>query len=122
VHNNLPADAELFADPLVLKVFYNLIENAVRYGGTITTIEFSLQENGHDHLIICEDDGDGIPKVEKKQIFERGFGKNTGFGLFLSQDILSITDLSIRECGIFGEGARFEILIPSGKFRRKTPE
>ncbi len=40
--NSIPAEIELYADPLIEKVFSNLIDNAVRYGGkTITTIRFS---------------------------------------------------------------------------------
>ena len=36
--NDLPEGAEVYADPLIVKVFYNLMDNAVRYGGKITTI------------------------------------------------------------------------------------
>ena len=99
VKNDIPAGTKVFADPLIIKVFYNLMDNAVRYGGKITTIRFSVQESGDGHLIICEDDGDGIPADEKERIFERGFGKNTGLGLFLAREILGITGITIRETG-----------------------
>ena len=61
------------------------------------------------------------PKVvandEKEKIFERGFGKHTGMGLFLSQEILAITGLSLKETGIYGSGVRFEIEVPEGSYR-----
>jgi signal transduction histidine kinase len=117
VKNDLPAGAEVFADPLVVKVFYNLMDNAVRYGGKITTIQFSVQESGDDHMIVCEDDGDGIVAAEKEKIFERGFGKNTGLGLALSREILDITGITIRETGEPGKGARFEMTVPKGVWR-----
>ena len=117
VKNDLPAGAEVFADPLVVKVFYNLMDNAARYGGKITTIRFSVRESGDDYLIVCEDDGEGIPDEEKEQIFERSFGKNTGLGLFLSREILTITHITIRETGKPGKGARFEITVPKGAYR-----
>jgi PAS domain S-box-containing protein len=117
VKNDLPAGTEVFADPLVVKVWYNLIDNAIRYGGKIRTIQFSLQESGDNHLIICEDDGEGIPTEDKEKIFERGFGKNTGMGLFLSREILSITGITITETGEPGKGARFEMKVPKGIFR-----
>jgi signal transduction histidine kinase len=117
VKNDLPAGAEVFADQLVVKVFYNLMDNAVRYGGKITTIRFSVQESGDDHVIICKDDGDGVVAEEKERIFERGFGKNTGLGLTLSREILSITGITIRETGEPGKGARFEIVVPNGAWR-----
>jgi len=117
VKNDFPAGTEVFADPLIVKVFYNLMDNAVRYGGKITTIRFSVEEAGNDHLILCEDDGDGVVAVEKEKIFERGFGKNTGMGLALSREILDITGISIKETGEPGKGARFEMTVPKGAWR-----
>jgi PAS domain S-box-containing protein len=117
VKNDLPAGAEVFADPLIIRVFYNLMENAVRYGGKITLIRFSLKESGIDPIIVCEDDGEGVAAENKEQIFERGFGKNTGMGLFLSREILWITGITIRETGVFGSGARFEMTVPRSAYR-----
>ncbi len=117
VKNDLPAGAEVFADPLIVKVFYNLMDNSVRYGRKITTIWFSVEEAGDDQIIVCEDNGDGIPTDEKEKIFERGFGKNTGLGLALSREILDITGISIKETGESGKGARFEMVVPNGAWR-----
>jgi signal transduction histidine kinase len=117
VKNDLPAGAEVFADPLVGKVFYNLIDNAIRYGGKIKTIRFSVEEAGDENRIVCEDDGEGVVAGEKEKIFERGFGKNTGLGLALSREILSITGITITETGGPGKGARFEMTLPKGAWR-----
>jgi signal transduction histidine kinase len=59
----------------------------------------------------------GIETAEKGRIFERGVGKNTGMGLFLTREILGITQISIEETGVPGKGARFEIRIPKGTWR-----
>jgi len=107
----------MFADPLVVKVFYNLMDNAVSHGGTITCIRFSPRRHGDDYVIVCEDDGVGVPAEEKEKIFERGFGKHTGLGLALSREILSITGITITENGRPGKGARFEITVPKGSYR-----
>ena len=115
--NEVPAGAEVFADPLIVKVCYNLMDNAVRYGGKIMTIRFSVEESSDGYMIVCEDDGVGIPAMEKEKIFERGFGKNTGLGLFLSSEILAITGITIRETGKPGKGARFEMTVPKGAWR-----
>ena len=117
VNNAIPRGAEVFADPLIAKVFYNLMDNAVRYGGKITTILFTVQESGDDCQIVCEDDGEGVPTEEKEKIFDRGFGKNTGLGLALSREILSLTGITIRETGEPGKGARFEMTVPKGMWR-----
>ncbi len=66
---------------------------------------------------MCEDDGEGVPADEKEKIFERGFGKNTGLGLFISREILDITGITIRETGVPGKGARFEMAVPKGTYR-----
>ena len=110
-------DTEIYADPMLEKVIYNLVDNATRYGDKITRIDFFSQNSDNGFVLICEDDGVGIPYAQKKDIFERGIGKNTGMGLFLTREILAITGISIRENGIPGQGARFEILIPPGTFR-----
>jgi PAS domain S-box-containing protein len=112
---------EIYADLLIEKVFFNLIDNAIRHGGTIRTVRFSCQADDAGLLIICEDDGVGIPAEEKEQIFDRAYGKNSGYGLFLVREILGITGMSIRETGIVGEGARFEIAVPPGLFRHVSP-
>jgi len=109
--------AEVFADPLLERVFYNLVENALRHGESIRTIRFSLEPREDDYVVVCEDDGVGVPEGVKEQIFKREYFKHTGFGLYLSREILSITGISIHETGIPGKGARFEITIPPAMYR-----
>ena len=115
--NDIPDDFTIFADQLIVKVFFNLMDNAVRYGGNITTIRFSVQKLDGDCVMVCQDDGNGVSADEKEKIFERGFGKNTGMGLFLAREILSITGITIRETGEPGKGARFEMTVPKGMWR-----
>ncbi|MFA4876404.1 MAG: ATP-binding protein [Methanoregula sp.] len=88
--------------------FFSSRYNFWRYhGGTAADIR-------KKRAICFEDNGSGIADAEKEKIFERGFGKNTGLGLFLAREILSITGITIRETGTPGTGARFEILVPRG--------
>lgn len=109
---------EVYADPLLAKVFYNLLDNALRYGGpAMTAISIAAQESDSGLIILVEDDGRGIAGEEKAMLFLRGFGHNTGLGLFLSREILAITGITITETGEAGKGARFEILVPKGKYR-----
>jgi PAS domain S-box-containing protein len=110
-------DIDVFADPLLEKVFFNLIDNSVRYGNGLTKIDFSIEFTFSGITLICSDDGGGIPPAEKENIFNRKYFRNTGFGLFLSREILAITGLVIAETGEYGVGARFEIIIPKGSFR-----
>ena len=107
----------IYADPLLHKVFSNIIENSIRHGDHVTKIGCRVEETGQTLTIIYIDDGIGIPPELKERIFEEGYGNHTGFGLFLIREILSITGITIAENGTFGCGARFEIGVPKGGYR-----
>ena len=108
---------EVYADPLLEKVFYNLVDNAIRYGDKITKISIYPSISDKGLSLVFEDDGIGVEDSQKREIFKRGVGKNTGMGLFLTAEILAITGITIEEDGIYGKGARFEIRIPNGTWR-----
>jgi signal transduction histidine kinase len=112
-----PDGFEIFADPLLERVFYNLVENAVQYGDRATIIRLTSDESADKLVIKIEDNGIGIPPHDKEKIFSKGFGKNTGLGLFLCREILSITGISIAETGQYQQGACFEIHVPHGTYR-----
>jgi PAS domain S-box-containing protein len=109
---------EVFADPLLEKVFYNLFDNALRYGGEkMRSIRVKNREDNGVLVISIEDDGNGISQEDKKQLFIKGFGRHTGLGLYLSREILSITGITIAENGEPGNGARFEMTVAKGAYR-----
>jgi PAS domain S-box-containing protein len=110
-------ETEVYADPLLEKVFYNLVDNAIRYGETLTSIAVYPTISDQGFAIVFEDNGVGVPDSQKREIFKRGVGKNTGMGLFLTAEILAITGITIEETGTFGTGARFTIRIPTGMWR-----
>jgi PAS domain S-box-containing protein len=108
---------EIFADPWLRKVFSNLIDNTLRYAEHVTKISVSFRESENGLDLFFEDNGVGIPFDEKEKIFERGYGKNIGYGLFMVREILAITELTIRETGEPGKGARYEIHVPKRYYR-----
>ena len=108
---------QVFADPLLEKVFYNLVENSIRHGENVTKITLTAMVDANGMDLIYEDNGAGVPVDAKEKIFRREYFKNTGFGLFLTREILAITGLSIVENGVPGSGARFVIHVPKGMFR-----
>lgn len=109
---------EIYADPLLEKVFYNLFENSLRHGGHVTSIRLTSEKTPTGYDIIYADNGVGIPEDAKDKIFLREYYKNTGFGLFLSREILAITGLTISENGVPGVGVRFVIHAPKGTWRK----
>jgi signal transduction histidine kinase len=113
---NLPR-IEIYADPLLEKVFHNLMANSIRHGEKVTEISIHLQDTTDSMDLVVEDNGIGIPEKEKERIFKREYFKHTGFGLFLSREILAITNLTITETGTPGQGAYFVIHAPAGTYR-----
>ncbi len=112
-------DIEVCADPMFEKVLYNLLENSLRHGKTVTEVRVSAVTTREGLVVAWEDNGTGISDEDRKHLFQKGFGKHTGLGLFLAREVLSITGITIRETGSQGTGARFELLVPSGMFRTK---
>ncbi|AKB35307.1 Signal-transducing histidine kinase [Methanosarcina siciliae C2J] len=113
---------EVYADPLLKKAFYNLFDNARTHGDHVSEIDVSSHILKESVVIEVEDNGIGVSPVMKELIFEKSVGRNTGLGLFLVRGILSITGMEITETGIEGEGARFEIKVPPGNWRRAPPK
>ncbi len=108
---------ELFCDPLIDRVFFNLIDNAVAHGGRTTRVSFDFRETPEGLVLACADDGIGIPAEEKGQVFERISAGKGKFGLFFVREFLSLSGMTIEENGVPGEGARFEIRVPPGLYR-----
>lgn len=74
----------------------NLIDNAIRYSPSRSTVMIQLQSNAdHETMLIVTDNGPGIPDEEKNRVMERfyrisGNGQQgTGLGLSIVQRIAS---------------------------------
>ncbi len=113
----IPDLVKINAYPLIERVFSELIDNSIRHGKKTTTIRFSIDNHGDLPILVYEDDGVGIPMHDKKQIFSHEYGLSASHGLFLSEEILSVTGITIAEVGVPGEGARFEVHFPRGSIR-----
>lgn len=119
-HITISPDAfryEVYADPMLERVFDNLLDNSIRHGSHVTEISISCKEHEGTLNIVYQDNGTGVSNDEKSRIFKRGYGKNTGMGLFLVREILQLTGITIYETGEPGAGVRFEMLVPQESFR-----
>ncbi len=106
---------EVFADPLLEKVLGGLIENVVQHAHGATRFEVGWHESDEGLVVFVEDNGPGVPAGAKEEIFHRRPG--LGRSLFLAREVLGITGVSLRENGIHGSGARFELIFPKGGYR-----
>ncbi|OPX66300.1 MAG: Histidine kinase-, DNA gyrase B-, and HSP90-like ATPase [Methanoregulaceae archaeon PtaB.Bin056] len=108
---------EIFTDQDCGRIFLTLLENSIVHGKKVTSIRVISREREGDLSITYEDDGIGIPDKEKTLLFEWGHGIHKAHSLFLSRQMLAITDISISETGTYGRGAKFELRVPAGKWR-----
>jgi PAS domain S-box-containing protein len=108
---------EVYADLMLERMFYNLMDNAKRHGRTVNSIIVEAKMSGKECMVIFKDDGRGIKEELKERIFESGFGSNTGMGLYMSREILKMTGITITETGEEGKGSRFEMVVPEGNWR-----
>ena len=119
-----PEEWEIFADPLVDRVFHALVDNAFRHGTILTEIHCSISESSRGLVVVIEDNGIGIAQADKERIFTKGFRESSGLchNLCLAREILSITGITICETGQAGKGARFEMHVPKGMYRDAVPD
>jgi PAS domain S-box-containing protein len=108
----------IYADPMLPRIVDHLIDNALRHGGPrLTRIRFSGTVTDNGCVIAGEDDGAGIDRKDKAAVFRRVVTGETKLGLFLMQEILALTMITVRETGEPGKGARFELTVPPGAYR-----
>lgn len=103
----------VMADSMLTTVFHNLIDNSLKYGEKLTKISVFKRKNKDGSVtIVYEDDGVGINVDDRTRLFEKGFGKGTGYGLYLIKRTCEIYGWTVEETGKLGKGARFEFHIP----------
>jgi PAS domain S-box-containing protein len=109
---------EVIADSLLIQVIYNLIDNSLKYGEKITTISIYAEKLDDCSIkLLYRDDGVGIDECSREHLFQKGFGKGTGFGLYLIRKICEVYGWAVQEKGQKGQGVQFEFLIPSDKIK-----
>jgi len=116
--NEIPEDIEIFASMKIFsRVMEILVDNSMRHGQRVSEVRFSLIKGDKDARFIYKDNGVGIVPENKKYIFNRGFGNNTGLGLFLAKESMYLSGGDIVETGTVGQGACFEIKVPFCLYR-----
>jgi PAS domain S-box-containing protein len=102
-------DQTIHADESRLKqVFENLVRNAVEHGGEEVTVTIGELDDG----FYVEDDGPGIPKEERDDVFDAGYtttDEGTGFGLSIVEQVVDAHGWEIHVTEGTEGGARFEV-------------
>jgi PAS domain S-box-containing protein len=121
--NNECHGLTVLADSLLRQLFYNLIDNSLKYGKKATHIRIFFEKAEGDKLnIVYEDDGVGVPATTKPKIFAEGYttGKGSGYGLFLISKLMEVYGWTIQETGEPGTGVRFIMTLPKTNENGKT--
>lgn len=118
----LPPELAIKADPSMLEtIFINLIENAVKYGGTAQLIEIKSLPLDRFVTITISDEGPGIAPQERNQIFEKFYRignedtrktSGSGLGLYLVAELVHLHNGQVRCQENQPKGCIFEIILP----------
>lgn len=118
--------AEGLEYPCLDKIYFNyvvvnLVDNAIKYGGTHPVVKVDFYTIGDNYVLTVEDNGIGIAPKDQKQIFKQFYRvknqqvtKTTGFGLGLTfvHKVVCAYGGSIRLESELGIGSKFTITIP----------
>ena len=106
-------------DDKVMKIFMNLVSNAVKYTPEHGHICIGLVQEGGTARISVQDDGIGIPEEKRAQIFERfdrlgvQEGEGSGIGLHYAQHLAQLHKGGISYAPAPGGGSVFTLAIPT---------
>jgi two-component system, OmpR family, sensor kinase len=114
---------------LLSLVFYNLIENAVKFTCDSDSVEVRALEDGRAIVVEVADSGPGIPPDELNKIFEelyRGVNargiEGSGLGLALARRIVALHDgqMEVRSRQDDPRGTVFTVRLPATKRASQT--
>ncbi|HTI09765.1 MAG TPA: HAMP domain-containing sensor histidine kinase [Puia sp.] len=123
-YDGSPEPCFVSGDPIhLVNVFYNLIDNAIKYAGP--GLELQISCHGHQgHITVSfKDNGPGIPRDYQEKIFERYFRvpsggdihntKGSGLGLHYVRQIIEGHGGQVALKPGPGKGSNFIIILPA---------
>ena len=114
---------EIKADKEKLKsVFFNLIDNAMKYSNTGAEVSVTLNKIENEKAVVTvEDKGEGISPEELPHIFKRFYRSNeiraeingSGLGLTIAKEIIEMHHGTITVESMLGKGTIFKVIFPA---------
>ena len=111
------------------QLFFNIIDNAIKYSDQESKILVSLDRQNNYARIEIQDNGDGISKEDLPHVFERFYRikkdrarqtGGSGLGLAISKLIVDSHHGSIQLKSELGKGSVFTVFLPLLKNKEKT--
>jgi heavy metal sensor kinase len=113
---------EVSADPVLLRqAFQNLIDNALKYSGTGTTIRVAVASSAGECRVAVTDEGPGIPAEHQTRLAERFFrvddarGRGRGgfgLGLAITKAYMHVLGGRLEFETVTPRGSRFTLVLP----------
>ncbi len=107
----------VFADKeKIQQVLYNLIDNAIKFSHSNSTIKIETSEKRNKIFVSVKDTGIGIPKEDIQMIWDRFYKsdlsrgkdkKGTGLGLSITKEIINAHNENINVISTPEEGSEF---------------
>src|SRR5688572_15838395 len=112
-------------EDLVRRLILNLVDNAIRYAPSGTSVRVALDRAGDHYAISISDDGPGIPAEIQPRIFERFYRVDAarthakdggaGLGLALARWIARVHGGDVALAASSRLGSTFVITLPAGE-------
>jgi signal transduction histidine kinase len=108
----------------ILQVFYNLVDNAIKFSGTSRQIDINMFSRDDEIQFCVKDYGIGISGKDQEKIFERFYRgdepqrlgiKGSGIGLTIVQKIIEAHKGHLTVESKPGEGSTFCVHLPINK-------
>ena len=107
----------------LVSALYNLVDNAVKYSDSGSTVEVRVRVDGRSVDISVEDHGVGIPRRDLERVFERFYRVDrarsrdtggTGLGLAIVRHVASNHAGTVWVESTEGQGSTFTLRLPLG--------
>lgn len=106
---------------LLIQVFTNIIDNAIKYSPRGTTVKIFSREIGDRVEVVVEDSGPGLDAKDQEQLFTKFFRgkittgdetKGSGLGLYLSKYFIELHNGELSAESVLGQGSKFKVRLP----------
>jgi len=123
IENNMDKDIPdiMVDEPMIAQVFYNLIDNAIKYTDNGGFIKLTAKEQAGFVTVSISDNGVGISEKDLPRIFERFYcadktrsrqAGGTGLGLSIIKHIVEEHGGQVSVESILGQGSTFTFTLP----------
>lgn len=118
IHICAPVEIMLDLDNLqIMRLFYNLFENSIKYMGGPGQIQITMKELEHEVYVIYRDDGKGIERESAGYLFLKGYrgsqeGMGNGLGLYFVKEAVELHGGTVSAVSDVGKGLGIYMKFP----------